>query len=123
VIKQVESKLKDKKVKFFRILDTGTGMESKKERIYLKSGETPIEFWAYFQAITGGEYSNSNAEQVRRQAIYIVNYNEFIDESYFLEDCGTGKIYNIKYIDRKEGYLGSDLKLSVTETQEANDIE
>lgn len=117
MIKPLERVLKDRKIKYFKLIKTGSSLSSSTIREYLIG-----EYWGHYQAITGGEYVSGNAEQVRRQAIFIVNYNSKIDESYLIEDLQTGKIYNIKYIDNKEGYKGSDLKISVLETKEANEV-
>lgn len=111
--KLFEVELKDKKIKYFRIVEKGDGLNSNKVRQYLHG-----EFWAHYQSITGGEYASGNSENSRRQAIFTVNNNTDINETYFIEDLRTEKIYNIKFIDDKEGYKG-DLKISVIETTEA----
>ena len=123
MIKQVDNLVKDKKIKVFSIIRAAGSAGSKtKYRCYNKtqSGEV-ASYWAHYRSISGKEFANINANAIRRQAIYTINYHSDVDEGMYVEDLTTHRVYLIKHVDRKEGYTG-DLALSVLETKEADGV-
>lgn len=117
MLKPVETAVKDKKIKVFEIVRHG----NTRYRRYHKANGVESEYWAHYRTITGREYVGTNIDTLRRQAVYTINYHHNIEEGMYIEDILTGRIYVIKYIDRKEGYIG-DLALSVLEAKDVAKI-
>jgi len=118
MLRQVENLVKDKKIKVFELIRSGN---KTKYRRYKKVDGEIASYWAHYLSISGKEFAVANPSStfIRRSAIYTINYQEDIDEGMYIEDLCSGRIYIIKHIDRKEGYVG-DLRISALETKEAD---
>ena len=96
-------KLKDKKidlVAFNSIIN---------ENGYPVTVETTIaRVWAYFRQLSGNEYFSANAEQVREEVLFQINYREDVNTGCCVRYNGV--LYDITRIDNFEGRK-EDLKL------------
>ena len=96
-------KLKDKKIElvaFNSIIN---------ENGYPVTVETTIaRVWAYFRQLSGSEYFSANAEQVKEEVLFQINYRDDVNTSCCVRY--NGALYDITRVDVFEGYR-ADLTL------------
>ena len=97
-------KLKDKKVEILATVNTinenGYAVET------LQAVCPPV--WAYFRQLSGSEYFSANAEQVREEVLFQINYREDVNTGCCVRYNGV--LYDITRVDVFEGYR-ADLTL------------
>lgn len=91
-------KLKDKKIEILAVQnvvsENGYAVET------LKPICPPV--WAYFRHLSGKEYFAANAEQVKEEVLFQVNYRADITTAHVIRYSGV--LYNITRVDTFEGY-------------------
>ena len=97
-------KLKDKKVNIYRerYVPNGNGYTTKVTEPVALNG------WAYFRQLSGSEYFSANAEQVREEVLFQINYREDVNTGCCVRYNGV--LYDITRVDVFEGYR-ADLTL------------
>lgn len=97
-------KLKDKKIEILAVQndvnENGYAVET------LKPICPPV--WAYFRHLSGKEYFAANAEQVKEEVLFQVNYRAGLDTTHVIRYNGV--LWDITRVDTFEGYK-ADLKL------------
>lgn len=97
-------KLKDKKIEILAVQnvvnENGYAVET------LKPICPPV--WAYFRHLSGKEYFAANAEQVKEEVLFQVNYRAGLDTTHVIRYSGV--LWDITRVDTFEGYK-ADLKL------------
>lgn len=93
-------KLKDKKIEILAVQnvvnENGYAVET------LKPICPPV--WAYFRHLSGKEYFAANAEQVKEEVLFQVNYRADITIAHVIRYSGV--LWNITRVDTFEGYKG-----------------
>ena len=96
-------KLKDKKI------DLVTFASIINENGYPVTVETTLaRVWAYFRQLSGSEYFSANAEQVREEVLFLIDWRDDVDTSCCVRYNGV--LYDITRVDVFEGYR-ADLTL------------
>ncbi len=96
-------KLKDKKI------DLVTFASIINENGYPVTVETTIaSVWAYFRQLSGNEYFSANAERVREEVLFLIDWRDDVDTSCCVRY--NGALYDITRVDVFEGYR-ADLTL------------
>lgn len=97
-------KLKDKKIEIL------AGQNVVNENGYAVETLKPIcpPVWAYFRHLSGKEYFAANAEQVKEEVLFQVNYRADITTTHVIRYSGI--LWDITRVDTFEGYR-ADLKL------------
>ena len=97
-------KLKDKKIEILAaqnvVSENGYAVET------LKPICPPV--WAYFRHLSGKEYFAANAEQVKEEALFQINWRAGLSTAHVIRFNGV--LWDITRVDTFEGYKG-DLKL------------
>ena len=97
-------RLKDKKIEIL------AGQNVVNENGYAVETLKPIcpPVWAYFRHLSGKEYFAANAEQVKEEVLFQVNYRADITTTHVIRYSGI--LWDITRVDTFEGYR-ADLKL------------
>ena len=97
-------KLKDKKIEIL------AGQNVVNENGYAVEKLKPIcpPVWTYFRHLSGKEYFAANAEQVKEEVLFQVNYRADITTTHVIRYNGV--LWDITRVDTFEGYK-ADLKL------------
>lgn len=97
-------KLKDKKIEILALQNIIN------ENGYPEETLQPIcpPVWAYFRHLSGKEYFAANAEQVKEEVLFQVNYRAGLDTTHMIRYNGV--LWDITRVDTFEGYK-ADLKL------------
>ena len=97
-------KLKDKKIEIL------AGQNVVNENGYAVETLKPIcpPVWAYFRHLSGKEYFAANAEQVKEEVLFQINYRDDVNTGCCVRYNGV--LYDITRVDVFEGYR-ADLTL------------
>ena len=97
-------KLKDKKIEILAVQSVIN------ENGYPDETLVPIcpPVWAYYRHLSGSEYFAANAEQVKEEVLFQINWRQGVNTSHVIRFNGV--LYDISRVDNYEGRR-DDLKL------------